>query len=119
MKKRRGMDELGYRAPGAFSKRVVKLALSIPKGRVTTYGTISRAAGGGSMAAQSITAILSRAWNEGEKKIPFHRIVYADGKIWIAPKYRKERMALYKKEKIDIDKNDRIKNFRDKLFEFT
>ncbi|TSC68784.1 MAG: hypothetical protein G01um101456_506 [Parcubacteria group bacterium Gr01-1014_56] len=117
MKKRKG-DGLEYNAPGAFSKRVVALALSIPKGRVSTYGHISRAAGGGGMAAQSITSILSRAWDEGEKGIPFHRIVYADGHIWISPKYRKERMKLYKKEKIEIDEKDRIKNFRDKLFEF-
>ena len=109
MKKRKGdpsrlgraeVDELEYFAPGAFSKRVVTLALSIPKGRVSTYGNISRAAGGGGMAAQSITTILSRAWDEGEKTIPFHRIVYADGHIWISPRYRKERMRLYNKKKI-------------------
>jgi methylated-DNA-protein-cysteine methyltransferase-like protein len=104
--------------PGAFGKRVVKLALSIPKGRVTTYGDIARAAGGGGMAARSVTAILSKAWDEGEKKIPFHRIVYAGGKVWVSPKYRKERLKRYKLEKIEVDKHDRIINFRDKLFEF-
>jgi methylated-DNA-protein-cysteine methyltransferase-like protein len=83
-----------------FSDRVVELALSIPKGRVTTYGAISRAAGGGSMAAQSITSILGKAWQAGNHKIPFHRIVYADGRIWIDARHRKERMQMYKKEKI-------------------
>ena len=30
-----------------FSERVVKLALSVPKGRVTSYGRLARAAGAG------------------------------------------------------------------------
>lgn len=101
-----------------FSQRVVEAALSIPKGKVTTYGRLARAAGGGTMASQSITSILAKAWDEGEKKIPFHRIVYADGHIWIDAKHRAERLKLYKKEKIELDKNNRIKNFADKLFEF-
>ena len=101
-----------------FSERVIKIALSIPAGRVTTYGRIARAAGGGPMASQSITAILGKAYDNGEKEIPFHRIVYADGRIWISPRHRKERLKLYKKEGIEIDKKDHIKNFRDILIEF-
>ncbi|MES2006678.1 MAG: MGMT family protein [Patescibacteria group bacterium] len=105
-------------APGEFSKRVVKLALSVPKGRVTTYGAIAKAAGGGTIASQSITGILGRAWDGGEKDIPFHRIVYSDGRVWMAPQYEKERMKRYKQEGIKLDKNGRIENFRDILFEF-
>ncbi len=101
-----------------FSERVVKLTLSIPPGRVTTYGRIARAAGGGVMASQSITNILGKAWDQGEKNIPWHRIVYADGRIWVDDKHRKERMKLYKKEKIKIDSRDRIENFQNLLFEF-
>ena len=101
-----------------FSERVVRLALSIPAGHVTTYGRIARAAGGGPMASQSITSILSKAWGNGEKAIPFHRIVYADGRIWIDDRHRAERMKLYKKENIQLDMNDRIMNFRSVLYEF-
>lgn len=101
-----------------FSERVVTLALSIPQGRVSTYGALARAAGGGGMAAQSITSILGKAWENGEKNIPFHRIVYSDGRIWVNEEYRKRRLALYKKEGIQIDKKDRIIDFRDKLWEF-
>lgn len=101
-----------------FSERVIKLALSIPEGRVTTYGRIARAAGGGTMASQSITSILGKAWDNGEKNIPFHRIVYADGRIWIDAKHHEERMRHYKKEGITLDKNNRIENFHDILFEF-
>ncbi len=101
-----------------FSDRVVELALSIPKGRVTTYGRIARAAGGGGMSAQSVTAILGKAANSGIKNIPFHRIVYADGHIWLSSTNRKERITLYKKEGIEIDNRGRIENFRRLLFEF-
>lgn len=104
--------------PGEFKRRVLKLALSIPPGRVSTYGAIARAAGGGNMASQSITSILARAYDNGEKNIPFHRIVYSDGKVWMAPEYEKTRRAKYKKEGIKLDKNNRIENFRDVLFEF-
>ena len=101
-----------------FSERVIRIAKDIPRGRVSTYGRIARAAGAGPMASRIITAILGKAYEEGEKDIPFHRIVYADGSVWLNNKYKKKRLALYKKEGIKLDKNNKILNFRDKLFEF-
>ena len=101
-----------------FSERVVKLARSIPSGKVTTYGRLARAAGAGAMASRSITAILGKAYEGGIKDIPFHRIVYANGKIWISEAYREKRLALYKKEGITVDAHDRIENFTDVLYEF-
>jgi alkylated DNA nucleotide flippase Atl1 len=102
-----------------FSERVVKLARSVPAGRVTTYGRLARAAGAGPMASQSITSILGKAYEAGVTDIPFHRIVYADGHVWVNDAYRTKRLALYKKEGIILDKRERIENFGDVLFEFT
>jgi methylated-DNA-protein-cysteine methyltransferase-like protein len=101
----------------SFSERVVRVALSIPKGKVATYGQIARAAGGGSMASRSVTGILGKAHDAGVKNIPFHRIVYAGGKVWINDEYRKERMKRYKQEGIEFDDRGRIKDFEDKVFE--
>lgn len=101
-----------------FTDRVIKAALLIPKGRVTTYGRIARAAGGGGMAAQSITSILGKAYDGGQINIPFHRIVYADGHIWVDDAHRARRLKLYKEEGILLDKNDRIMNFREIVFDF-
>lgn len=70
------------------------------------------------MASQSVTAILGKAYDSGVKSIPFHRIVYADGHIWVDRKHRAERLRLYKKEGIELDKSDRIIDFCDKLFEY-
>jgi methylated-DNA-protein-cysteine methyltransferase-like protein len=103
---------------GSFSQKVVELARMVPAGKVTTYGRIARAAGGGVMASQSITNILGKAYKSGVKDIPFHRIVYADGHVWMSPEYEAKRKALYKKEKIELDEKGRIKDFQEKLFEY-
>src|SRR3989344_3908988 len=97
-----------------FSQRVWELATSIPEGRVTTYGILVRAAGGGAQAARSITGILSKAPNQGA--IPYHRIVYAGGRVWMTPECEKERRALYKCEGILVDIRGVITNFEDILF---
>jgi methylated-DNA-protein-cysteine methyltransferase-like protein len=101
-----------------FSERVVKLALMVPAGKVTTYGRLAIAAGGGAMASQSVTAILGKAYLSGEKHIPFHRIVYANGRVWMDDAHRAKRVKLYKQEGIIINEKGMIENFRDTLFEF-
>ncbi len=106
-----------------FTERAIEAAQLIPPGMVTTYGRIAAAAGGGPMASRSITAILGKAYIDGQKNIPFHRIVYANGSVWIDPSNPSgpeggRRMKLYKKEGIEIDEKGFIKNFHDKLFEY-
>ena len=101
-----------------FSERVIELALMVPKGKVTTYGHIARAAGGGSQAARSVTAILGKAFDNGETRIPFHRIVYASGNVWLSDTYAAKRLKLYREEKIIVNKKGMIENFSDILYEF-
>lgn len=103
-------------APGVFSKRVIELALSIPKGRVTTYGLLAAAAGGHPMMSRMITHILGKSTEVD--KIPFHRIVYSNGKIWFDPEHNKWRDELYKKEGIKVDKNNKIVNFEKIIWSF-
>ncbi|MFN3692608.1 MAG: MGMT family protein [Candidatus Paceibacteria bacterium] len=102
--------------PGQFSLRVYELALSIPPGRVTTYGAIARAAGGGPMASRSISSILSKAPNQ--RAIPWHRIVYAGGKVWLPSEHEATRRKMYKKEGIEIDAKGKIKDFEDIFYDF-
>jgi len=96
-----------------FSERVVELALSIPEGRVTTYGALAKAAGGGERAAMSITSILGRAYKKGQADIPFHRIVYSDGRVWMNESYKERRLKQYEDEGIELDSKGRIVNFYD------
>lgn len=111
------MKNFDKRKSKTFSERVLEAALSIPPGKVTTYGRIARASGGGPLSSQSVTNILGKAYDRGERGIPFHRIVYADGRVWIDDAHREARMRLYKKEGIEIDGKDRIKDFQSKLFD--
>ena len=101
---------------GEFSQKVIKLALSIPSGRVTTYGLITAAAGGHPMLSRMITRILGKSPQVDQ--IPFHRIVYSNGKIWSDPKYDKWRAKLYKKEGIKVDKNNKIIDFEKIIYTF-
>ncbi|MBI2464746.1 MGMT family protein [Candidatus Shapirobacteria bacterium] len=103
-------------SPTPFMKKVWELALSIPPGRVTTYGLLTISAGGHPMMAQMITSILGRS--PDVDRIPFHRIVYAGGKVWMSPKYRKVRLKLYKEEGIILDKKDKIANFEKIVYGF-
>ena len=99
-----------------FSARVWELATAIPAGRVTTYGILAKKAGGGAMAARSITSILSKAPNQSA--IPYHRVIYSDGSVWLKPGFENKRRKLYKKEGIKLDEKDRVKNLDDVLYYF-
>ena len=103
--------------PGEFSKNVYDLALSIPAGRVTTYGTLARAAGGGAMASRSISSILGKAPNQ--KAIPWHRIVYAGGKVWLDSEHELNRRKLYKREGIFVNDRGYIKDFEELFYDFS
>ena len=69
------------------------------------------------MMAQMITHILGKS--KDDNKIPYHRIVYASGKVWLDEKYKKERLKLYKKEGIKLDKHNKIVNFDEIVWTFS
>lgn len=100
----------------SFSSRVYDLALQVPPGRVTTYGILAKAAGGGAMAARSITSILGKAPNQAA--IPYHRIVYAGGKVWTNETCGAKRLSLYKREGIAVNKLGKITNFDQVVYYF-
>jgi methylated-DNA-protein-cysteine methyltransferase-like protein len=96
---------------GTFSQRVWEIAISIPAGRVMTYGGIAKAAGAPPMASRSISSILGKAPNQ--KVIPWHRIVYAGGKVWLTEQYEPERRKLYRKEGIRVNAKGYIEDFEE------
>lgn len=104
------------KSPSIFYQKVWQLALQIPPGRVTTYGIICAAAGGHPMVSRMITTILSKS--PDVDKIPFHRIVYSNGKIWFDPQHNKWRDKLYNQEGIKVDKNNKIVDFEKIIFTF-
>ena len=102
---------------GQFSQRVWELAVSIPEGRVVTYGQLAKAAGGGGQASRSVSGILAKYPNQGV--IPWHRIVYAGGKVWMTDECSSKRLKLYKKEGIDVNEKGVIQNFEEVRFDFS
>jgi len=98
-----------------FSQRVFELAIAIPAGRVTTYGHLATAAGGGAQAARSVTSILSKHPNRNV--VPFHRIVYAGGRVWSTDKSYRARQKLYQQEAIVVNATGSIENFDDILWD--
>jgi len=94
-----------------------ELSLSIPEGRVTTYGALARAAGGTGQAARSVSHILSKSPNA--RVIPWHRIVYAGGKVWLNEECSDSRRELYELEGIEVDEKGIITNFEDIFYDFT
>jgi len=52
---------------------------------------------------------LGKAYEAGEKNIPFHRIVYSGGRVWTNAAYDEKRRKLYKKEGIKVEKTARLK----------
>ena len=102
--------------PGEFTQNVWKLARTIPPGRVTTYGLLAVSAGGHPMMSRMVTSILSKA--PDADTMPWHRIVYSNGHVWMSPKYEKLRLKLYKQEGIKLDKNNKIIDFDKIVYTF-
>lgn len=101
---------------GLFSQRIWELATSIPEGRVTTYGILAKTAGGGGQAARSVSGILSKAPNQGA--IPWHRIVYAGGRVWLTNECEADRRELYELEGIVVNQKGLIENFDEVVYYF-
>ena len=97
-----------------FSQKVREIAKLVPAGKVITYGMLARAAGGGGQAARSVSSILSK--DPDQASIPYHRIVYADGRVWCNETCGKDRVRMLRKEGVEIDTKGKIQNFRDHLY---
>ncbi len=102
------------RQESLFTQKVREIAKSIPAGKVVTYGMLARAAGGGGQAARSVSSVLAK--DPEYKKIPFHRIVYSDGRVWASDSCGNDRVKKLKKEGVAIDEKGKIINLRDYLF---
>lgn len=68
------------------------------------------------MAARSITSILSKAPNQAA--IPYHRIIYSDGRIWSTPDLVEERLDMYDVEGIEIDARGYVVDLESYLYYF-
>lgn len=63
---------------GTFTEAVCSLLLSVPEGKVVTYGSLSAAAGSPRGARQVVRILHTQSHKRG---LPWHRVVAAGGRI--------------------------------------
>ena len=89
-----------------FAQKVTEAVMTVPKGKVTTYGDLAKLASASPMAAMSVSPALASECKKNPKlKIPWYKIVRANGSIYETgkPEFEKKRKAMLKKEGIEID----------------
>ncbi len=60
-----------------FTRSVIKVVKSIPKGKTLSYGEVARRAGNPG-AARAVGSIMK---NNHDKKVPCHRVIHSDGRV--------------------------------------
>ncbi len=89
-----------------FHKSACRVLKRIPRGKVCTYGTVAALAGNPRGARQVVRVLHSSSTTE---KLPWHRVVNAQGKISLPPGSGYElQKALLEKEGVIFGVGDRI-----------
>lgn len=88
------------------TSRIVQIIKAIPKGKVSTYGAIARAAGLPNGARQTVRVLHSLS----EKfDLPWHRVIRSDGAIALREGEGRElQIELLRKEGVDVSREGRV-----------
>jgi len=108
-------DQNNFNDLTIFEKQVLDLVKKIPRGKVTTYKFLARAAGR-AKASRAIGNALKK--NPDLIEVPCHRVVRSNGKIGDYRLGQKKKWLLLKKEGIESRTKDQIKNFNKVLHKF-
>lgn len=86
----------------SFSEKVIALVLTIPRGKVVSYGQIASCIGS-PRSSRAVGWTLSRLY--GEKTIPWYRVVNRNGELSIVNPYvsAKIQAELLKKEGVKVN----------------
>ena len=93
-------------------KKIYKILMRVPRGRVTTYKELGRASGHHQRAVGKLMNI-----NPYAPRVPCHRVVMSDGKIGGFDGNVPKKIAILKKEGVLV-KNGKIVDFEKKFFRF-
>jgi len=86
-----------------YFQEIRKTVSKIPKGKVATYGSVARAAGYPGTARQVAWALRA----PDAKRLPWHRVLGADGKILLQGEARLHQRTLLKLEGVPF-RGDRV-----------
>lgn len=93
---------------------VIKLLAKIPRGRVTTYALLARAAGRPRAWRAVGNAVNKNPWPQ---KHPCHRVVKSNGSLGGYAHGAGQKIKILKQEGLEIKKG-KIFNFSEKLYKF-
>lgn len=86
--------------PESFPRRVWRIVLRIPRGRVLSYGDVARLAGS-PRAARMVAGALK--WTK-PTDVPWHRVVGSEGEVRIQdPWLREEQVRRLRREGVPVD----------------
>ena len=94
--------------------RVLELVSLIPRGRVTTYAELAKAAGR-PRAWRAVGNLLSR--NPRPVEVPCHRVVRSDGRVGGYSLGRRRKVALLREEGVEV-RGERV-DLRRFMFRFS
>ena len=95
------------------SEDVYNMLLTIPKGKVSTYGDLAKALGNPT-ASRYIGSILGK--NPNPIKVPCHRVVMSNGKIGGYALGTQKKKKLLQNEGVIFDDKNKIKEFNNVRF---
>ncbi|MDR1388735.1 MAG: MGMT family protein [Treponema sp.] len=84
---------------------IVKAIRSIPRGKVSSYRDIALSAGLSNGARQVVRVLHSLSKKE---KLPWHRVIRADGSIAPGPGRQELQAALLRREGVKVSKTGRV-----------
>lgn len=102
----------GFRDLTDFEKKVLRLLRKVPRGRVTTYGELARAAGR-PVAARAAGNALHK--NPGAPRVPCHRIVRSNGDLGGYAGGAGKKTVLLAEEGVAVE-NGKIVDFKRKFY---
>lgn len=97
-----------------FNEKCYDLLKKVPKGKVTTYKEIANALGNKAYRAVG-NAMNKNPYNH--KDVPCHRVVNSNGSLGGFAFESKEKIRRLNEDGIEV-RNDKIVNFKEKLFTF-
>jgi methylated-DNA-[protein]-cysteine S-methyltransferase len=93
-------------------KKIYKILMKVPAGRVTTYKELGRASGYHHRAVGKLMNV-----NPYAPRVPCHRVVMSDGSIGGFGDKISKKIALLKKEGVKVRKG-KIVDFEKKFYKF-
>ncbi|MDR0400319.1 MAG: MGMT family protein [Treponema sp.] len=87
------------------TRRIIETLRAVPRGRISSYRDIARAAGLPNGARQVVRVLHSMA----EKyRLPWHRIIRADGSVALEGPGRELQIALLRAEGVEVSSRGRV-----------